>query len=95
MTKPNRLLTDEELYEIGRRFYKNFSIVEKLPELPEFLIAQDAKSLKAVGEWLDTHKAYEACVSPSTLPLPFLNPADYEGLYKALKRGELPEDLIR
>ena len=34
------ILTEDKIYEIGSRFYKNFSIIERLPELPEFLIAQ-------------------------------------------------------
>lgn len=34
------ILTPETIFDIGSQFYKNFSIVEKLPELPEFLLAQ-------------------------------------------------------
>ena|SRR3990167_4529453 len=46
--KLNELLTQDEIYDIGKQFYKNFSIIDKLPELPEFLIAQIAK-LKEAG----------------------------------------------
>ena len=48
-------------------------------------------AFKEVGEWLTSHAAFTAVVSEGGIQLPFLQLQDYERLYRAFKRGEMPK----
>lgn len=46
--------------------------------------------IREVRKWLDSHAVYRA--TPHTTELPFLGVEDYERLYLALQRDEMPEE---
>lgn len=89
-----RILTEAEIQAIDIR--------DVYPEqgqpfrFMDYLLAVAQKSqtrtLEKVAEWLENNCEVRAVVTPDSIELPFLSRVDYEKLFLALKKGEIPAD---